>query len=130
MARRLLPVITIFTALLCDAHGSHAAALSLLLFAIPAAFVLLLDCYGDAVDGRCSGLRPAFAALALVLVVLSAALRSPAVVGGLPRFAVSALVLSLLLYGAVAVGAVLVPRRTAVVPLRIDDAPLRGRRAA
>jgi hypothetical protein len=43
----------------------------------------------------------------LCLLVLSAALRSPAVVGGVPAAAISALVLALLLYGAVAIGAFL-----------------------
>ena len=39
-------------------------------------------------------------------------LRSPAVVGGVPAFAVSSLVLALVLYGAVAVGALLPRGRT------------------
>jgi hypothetical protein len=130
MARRPLPALAVFTALLFDLGGGHGAALALLLLAIPAAFMLLLDCYGDAVEGRCSVLRPALAALALVLVVLSAALRSPAVVGGLPRFAVSALVLTLFLYAAAAVGALFAPRRTAVIQLRAEEPPTRRRRAA
>jgi hypothetical protein len=130
MARRLLPALTVFTALLFDVGSGHGAALVLLLLAIPAAFALLLECYGDFVEGRCGGLRPALAALALFLVVLSAALRSPAVVGGLPRFAVSALVVTLFLYAAVAVGALIAPRRTAVVPLRAEEPPARRRRAA
>lgn len=130
MARRPLPALLVFTALLFDVGGGHGAALVLLLFGIPAAFMLVLDCYGDVLEGRCSGLRPALAALALFLVVLSAALRSPAVVGGLPRFALSALVLTLFLYAAVAVGALVAPRRTAVVPLRAGEAPARRRRAA
>lgn len=130
MARRLLPALLVFTALLFDVGGGHGAALALLLFGIPAAFMLVLDCYGDVLEGRCSGLRPALAALALFLVVLSAALRSPAVVGGLPRFALSALVATLFLYAAVAVGALAAPRRAAVVALRADEAPARRRRAA
>ena len=130
MARRPVPALAVFTALLFDLGGGHGTALAVLLLAIPAAFMLVLDCYGDAVEGRCSILRPALAALALVLVVLSAALRSPAVVGGLPRFAVSALVLTLCLYAAAALGALFAPRRPAVVPLRVDEAPLRRRRAA
>ncbi len=39
--------------------------------------------------------------------MLSAALRSPAVLGGLPKFAVSALVITLVLYAAISVGALL-----------------------
>jgi hypothetical protein len=44
--------------------------------------------------------------------VLSAALRSPAVIGGVPKFAVSALVLVLLLYLVVLIGALLPSGRT------------------
>ncbi|CAN5250627.1 hypothetical protein BH18ACT12_BH18ACT12_23930 [soil metagenome] len=130
MARRLLPALLVFTALLLDVGGGHGAALALLLVGIPAAFMLVLDCYGDVLDGRCGRLRPALAALALFLVVLSAALRSPAVVGGLPRFALSALVVTLFLYAGVALGALVAPRRTAVVAFRAHEAPARRRRAA
>ena len=35
---------------------------------------------------RCGGLRPLFAGAGLVLLVLSATLRSPAVVGGVPVY--------------------------------------------
>ena len=45
--------------------------------------------------------------VALLLLVLSAALRSPAVIGGVPKFAVSALVITLVLYAAISVGALL-----------------------
>jgi hypothetical protein len=130
MARRLLPALIVFAALLFDVGGGHGGALALLLLAIPAAFALLLECYGDLVEGRCGLLRPALAGLALFLVVLSAALRSPAVVGGLPRFAISALVVTLILYAAAAVGALVAPRRTAVVPLRAEEPQARRRRAA
>ena len=91
MSRRLLPALLVLAALLSDAGGSHGLALALLLFAIPAAFVFALDCYGDApgvaVQRRPAGPR----GLSLLLLVLSAALRSPAVIGGVPKLAVSAL---------------------------------------
>ena len=112
MSRRLLPALLVLAALLSDAGGSHGPALALLLFAIPAAFVFALDCYGDALESRCSGFRPALAGLSLLLLVLSAALRSPAVIGGVPKFAVSALVLVLLLYVVVLIGALLPSGRT------------------
>jgi hypothetical protein len=112
MSRRLLPAVLVLAALLSDAGGGHGLALALLLIAIPAAFVLALDCYGDVLESRCSGFRPALAGLALLLVVLSAALRSPAVSGGVPKFAVSALVLVLLLYLVVLIGALLPAGRT------------------
>jgi hypothetical protein len=83
--------------------------------AIPTAFGLALDCYGAALDARCSRGRPILAGLALLLLVLSAALRSPAVVGGVPQIAVSALVLTLLLYAAIGVAALRPSRARATV---------------
>ena len=121
MSRRLLPALLVLAALLSDAGGSHGLALAFLLFAIPAAFVLALDCYGDVLESRCGGFRPALAGLSLVLLVLSAALRSPAVIGGVPKFAVSALVITLVLYAAISVGATVVrvtaPPNTSRPPL-------------
>ena len=64
------------------------------------------------------------------LVVLSAALRSPAVVGGVPQLAVSALVLPLLLYGAIATGALMPGRRLEPVPVASEAAEPAGRRRA
>jgi len=110
MARRALPALLVFAALLSDLAGSHGLALAFLLLGIPAACTLALDCYGDVLESRCSGVRPILAGLALVLLVLSAALRSPAVVGGVPQFAVSALAGTLVLYAAISVGALLPTR--------------------
>ena len=112
MSRRLLPATLVLAALLSDAGGGHGLALALLLLAIPSAFVFALDCYGDVLESRCSWVRPALAGVSLFLLVLSAALRSPAVIGGVPQFAVSALVLVLLLYTVVLVGALLPSART------------------
>jgi hypothetical protein len=113
MARRLLPGFLVLAALLSDLSGSHGAALVLVFLAIPAACALALDCYGDSLESRCSGLRPISAGISVFLLVLSAALRSPAVVGGVPQLAVSALVLTLLLYVAICAGA-LMPRQAEV----------------
>lgn len=118
MARRVLPALLAFCALLCDVSGGHGVALALVLVAIPASFVLALDCYGDALEARCSGVRPLAAGLAVALFVLSAALRSPAVVGGVPQLAVSALVMALVLYAVISVGAML-PRRASRRPARV-----------
>jgi hypothetical protein len=112
MSRRLLPALLVLAALLSDAGGGHGVAFALLLLAIPAAFVFALDCYGDVLESRCSGIRPVLAGLSLLLLVLSAALRSPAVIGGVPKFAVSALVVVLLLYTVVLIGALLPGGRT------------------
>jgi hypothetical protein len=107
MARRAFPAVLALAAVVSDLAGSHGLALALLLFAIPAAFALALVCYGDALEARCGGLRPVLAGLAALLLVVSAALRSPAVVGGVPQLAVSAAVLSLALYVTIAVGLLL-----------------------
>jgi len=116
MARRALPALLALIALLADLSGSHGVALAFLLAAIPAAFALALECYGDALEARCGGLRPVVAGGGLALLVLSAALRSPAVVGGVPRLAVSAVVLCLLLYLGALVGALLSARVPAAAP--------------
>jgi hypothetical protein len=107
MARRAFPALLALIALVADLSGDHGVALGFVLAAIPAAFALALDCYGDALEARCGGLPPLVAAGGLVLLVLSAALRSPAVVGGVPRLAVSAVVLCLLLYGGTSLAALL-----------------------
>jgi hypothetical protein len=113
MVRRALPALLVFAALVSDLDGSHGVALASLFLAIPAAFALALDCYGDVLEARCGGVRPVLAGVAVFLLVLSAALRSPAVVGGVPHLAVSALVLTLVLYAAMSVGALL-PSRSVV----------------
>jgi hypothetical protein len=112
MARRVLPAVLGFGALIADVAGSHGVALALTLAAIPAAFGLALECYGDALEARCGLTRSLTAGAALVLLVFSAALRSPAVVGGVPQLAVSALVVMLLLYMAIWVDALLQGGRT------------------
>lgn len=111
MARRLLPAVLALVALLSDLAGAHGLAFAALLAAIPSAFVLALDCYGDALAARCGGSRPLLTGLSLALLVLSAALRSPAVVGGVPRLAVSLTGLCVLLYAGAAATA-LQPART------------------
>jgi hypothetical protein len=120
VARRALPALLALIALVADLSGSHAVALGFVLAAIPAAFALALDCYGDALEARCGGLRPLSAAVSLGLLVLSAALRSPAVVGGTPRLAVSAVVLSFVLYLAAFAGALLLPARRP--PVMVEEA--------
>ncbi len=118
MARRAAPAVLALAAVFADLAGSHGLALALLLIAIPAAFALALAYYGDALEARCGGLRPLLAALAALLLVASAALRSPAVVGGVPRVSVSAAVLSLALYAAIAVGFLLPAGRFVAIDTR------------
>jgi hypothetical protein len=107
MVRRVLPPLLGLGTFVADLAGDHGVALVLLLASIPAAFAFALDCYGDALDARCSAIRPILAGAALLLFLLCAALRSPAVIGGVPQLAVSTLVVPLLLYAAIAVGALL-----------------------
>jgi hypothetical protein len=127
----VLPAVLVFAALLSDVAGGHGVALVFLLVAIPAAFALALDCFGDALEARCGAAMPILAGLAVFLLVLSAALRSPAVVGGVPQFAVSALAFAIGLYAVVVVGAVLTaraPRRARFRRLEVrkaSDAPRR-----
>jgi hypothetical protein len=111
---RALPALLALTALVGDLAGHHGAGLVLLLAAVPAAFAVALECYGDALEARCGGLRPLGAVAALLLLVISAALRSPAVVGGVPQLALTGVVLALAVYAALAVGALLQADR--VVP--------------
>lgn len=124
MARRFLPASLAFAALILDLEGNHGGAVAVLFVAIPAAFVLALDCYGDALESRCTFVRPILAGISLFLLVLSAALRSDAVVGGVPAIAVSALVLVLLLYGVVALHALLPPVRITAPRRHQHAAPL------
>jgi hypothetical protein len=121
MARRALPALLALIALVADLSGSHGVALGFVLAAIPAAFALALDCYGDALEARCGGLRPLAAGGGLVLLVLSAALRSPAVVGGVPRLAISAVVLCLLLYAGTLLGALYSTPQPVPVPVEEHD---------
>jgi hypothetical protein len=109
MARRVLPALLVFAAFLSDVGGSHGLALAFLLLGVPAAFALALECYGDRIDGRCGVSRPVWATLAVLLVVFSTALRSPAVAGGVPTLAVSTLVLVLTIYLVQALAALFAP---------------------
>jgi hypothetical protein len=96
MGRRALPSVLTAGAFVADVAGAHAFSFLVLLAAIPASFVLMLDCYGDTLAVRCGPARPLAAGAGLLLIVFSAALRSPAVVGGVPRLSISALALAAL----------------------------------
>jgi hypothetical protein len=112
MPRGLLPAALATTAVAADHSRHRSLAVVALVAAVPAAFAFALDCYGDALQARCGGARPVLAALALLLLVVSAALRSPALVGGVPQIAVSCSVVALLLYLAIGLGALLPAGRT------------------
>ena len=112
MPRRFLPALLVLAALLADTSGSHGLALAFLLLGIPAGFMLALDCYGDALEAHCSGWLPVLRRP--LPVPARAERRAPQPGGGRrrARAAVSALVLALLLYGAVAIRAFLPGPRT------------------
>jgi hypothetical protein len=130
MARRPLPAALAFVALVADLAGAHGFALAALLAAIPAAFVLALDCFGDLLHDTCGHARPLVAGGALFLLVLSATLRSPAVVGGVPRIAVSAIVFSLLLYAGLAASVLVVAVRRVEAPVARAEEPAESERLA
>jgi hypothetical protein len=127
MARRALPALLGLGAFVADLAGDHGVALVLLLAAIPAAFAFALECYGDALEAKCGISRPVLAGAALLLLVFCAALRSPAVVGGVPQLAVSALAIPLLLYAAIGLGALLTGGRAVVRITAPQDASLPSR---
>jgi hypothetical protein len=113
MARRPLPAALAFVAFVGDLAGAHGLALVALLAAIPAAFVLTLDCFADSLQSRCTLARPIVAGSGLLLLVMSATLRSPALVGGVPQISVSAVAFSLVLYAALAIGVLVAAVRRA-----------------
>ena len=127
MAPRALPALLGLATFVADLAGDHGVALVLLLAAIPAAFAFALECYGDALEAKCGILRPALAGAALLLFVFCAALRSPAVIGGVPQLAVSALAIPLLIYAAIALGALLPEGRPEVRITAPQDASLPSR---
>jgi hypothetical protein len=115
MALRVVPALLAAFAFTADLGGAHELALVVLFVAIPAAFALAVACYADSADEGSLG-GAAVAAAGLFLLVLSAALRSPAVVGGVPRIAITAVALAPLpcLYSAVRVARTAQPVRHAM----------------
>ena len=100
--RRLLPGLLAIAAVYADGRGSHGLAFDALLCAIPLAAVAALEAFGAFLDGRDDAVRGAQAilwALALALLVLSSAARSPATAAGtLPTLGESALVAALVVF--------------------------------
>jgi len=94
MARRAIPALLALSALVADLGGAHELARIVLFVAIPASFALVVACYGHRVETRTGGGRVVVAGFGLFLLVLSAAVRSPAIVGGVPRIAITAVVLA------------------------------------
>jgi hypothetical protein len=79
--RRVTPVLLAFAAAYADGHGSHGLAFDALIGAIPLTAVAALEGFGRYLDDRrqsVEGLQAGLWALALALLVLSCAARSPA----------------------------------------------------
>jgi hypothetical protein len=92
MGSPLPPLALALSAAVADGAGFHHAAFYLILLAIPAAAGAALMAAGELAAGRRAGIRTACTVAALVLLVLSSAVRANAPVGGaLPALAFSAL---------------------------------------
>ena len=96
VARRALPALLVVLAALADARGVYGLAFDALLAAVPFTAVTALVCFGEYLehrDGTMSGLQSALWGLALALLVLSCAARSPATqTHTLPPLGASALI--------------------------------------
>jgi hypothetical protein len=118
MARRALPALLALIALFADLSGSHGVALGFVLAAIPRRSRWRSECYGDALEARCGGLRPLCRGAGLVA---ARAERRAAEPGGRRRRAAARDLGDrplLLLYAGALLGALLaaprpVPRRSA-----------------
>jgi hypothetical protein len=95
----VLPALLALLAAVADFTGAHGLARGALLFAIPFAAVAALAAFGRFLDvsaGSAGGLQALLWAAAVVLLVLSSAVRATAV--GVPPLAESALVTALAVF--------------------------------
>ena len=96
VGRRALPVVLVVIAAFADAHGSHGLAFDALLGAVPFAAVSALVGFGEYLERRedsLAGLQALLWTLAVALLVLSCAARSPGTeTHTLPPLGASALV--------------------------------------
>ena len=98
----MLPGLLAIAAFYADGRGSHGLAFDALLGAIPFAAVSALETFGtflDARDDAVAGVQALLWTLALALLVLSCAARSPATAAGsLPTLGASALAAALVVF--------------------------------
>ena len=96
MARRVLPALLVLVAAFADARGAHGLAFNALLGAVPFTAVSALVGFGEYLEYRedsVAGLQALLWTLAVGLLVLSCAARSPATqMHVLPPLGASALV--------------------------------------
>src|SRR3954453_19633143 len=96
MGRRVLPALLASLAAVADSSGAAGPARGALLFAVPFAAVAALSAFGDYLEERddpTRGFQALMWALAVVLLVVSSAVRSSSI--GVPQFARSTLVVAL-----------------------------------
>jgi hypothetical protein len=99
MARRSVPVVLVIAAAAADGAGAHGLAFYALLLAVPAAAVAALEAFGHVLDGEHDHLHAALWTIVLVLVVVGAAVRAPAITeGAVPALARSALLACLAVF--------------------------------
>jgi hypothetical protein len=102
VGRRALPAILVLAAALADARGAHGLAFDALLAAVPFTAVAGLVSFGaylERGDDSVGGLQALLWTLALCLVVLSCAARSPATEAGVvPPLGASALMACLAVF--------------------------------
>lgn len=102
VGRRALPALLVLAAAVADAHGAHSLAFDALLGAVPFTAVAGLVSFGTYLERRddtVGGLQALLWALALCLVVLSCAVRSPATEAGVvPPLGASTLVACLAVF--------------------------------
>ena len=123
MGRRALPALLAAIAAVADSRGAHGIAFDALLGAIPFAAVSSLDAFGTYLDRRenaVAGVQALLWTLALALLVLSCAARSPATqTQTLPPLGWSALVACLGVFAVkLCVGAAPYLRRTVFHPAK------------
>lgn len=107
MAARLLPAALALLAAVADGRGRHEAAYWLIIGAVPAAAVAALSLFGSLVDVAPRSADEAeqralatLGGLALALLLLAAAVRSPARLdAGVPALGTSALAAAMCMYG-------------------------------
>ena len=122
MGRRALPALLVLAAALADARGAHSLAFDALLAAVPFTAVAGLVAFGAYLERRddsVGGLQALRWALALCLVVLSCAVRSPATEAGVvPPLGASALMACLAVFVLKAVVAAAPYARLALRPAK------------
>ena len=120
MGSRLLPFSLALGAVLAGAAGSDQAAFVLVLLAIPCAAAACFVAISDALEGRAARLRAVSTSIAVALIVIGSTVRANAPRGGhVPPFAVSTLVIAMVVYTLPALVWLIEPLRLRPRPARV-----------